>query len=241
MDEREALTHLRSIVARGDHADLVTALARDPWPADSLQLIGDGLLAAVRDGADGSADLTHACVTALRERGWAGDGELAEALDAALDRGPTPMLQPLPVDLEELSMILEGDPVQGGGRIDLRAGEVWPQSAIEYAEEVGEIDEDDDPGRWLWVHCEGSHDAYRDMEWFIDDLDDTEFADLLARAISGRGAFRRFKDTLSERPDLMTRWYAFSNDRQRGRARSWLAAEGYTPTPPSGQSGPKPA
>jgi len=26
----------------------------------------------------------------------------------------------------------------------------------------------------------------------------------------------------------MTGWYAFSNDRHRGRARSWLAAEGYT-------------
>ena len=53
------------------------------------------------------------------------------------------MLRPLPVDLEELSMILEGDPVHGGGRIDLRTGEVWPQSAIEYAQEEGEIDEDD--------------------------------------------------------------------------------------------------
>ena len=55
-------------------------------------------------------------------------------------------------------------------------------------------------------------------------------ADRLARAISGRGAFRRFKDVLFDRPGLLTRWYAFSNDRQRGRARSWLAAEGYTPT-----------
>jgi hypothetical protein len=87
-------------------------------------------------------------------------------------------------------MVLEGDPVQGGGRIDLRTGEVWPQSAIEYAEEVGEIDEeDDDPERWLWVEC-GVHDGYRDMEWFIDDLDDPQFAFRLARAISGRGAFR---------------------------------------------------
>lgn len=134
-------------------------------------------------------------------------------------------------------MVLEGDPVQGGGQIDRRTGEVWPQSAIEYAEELGEINEDDDdPERWLWVHCEGSHDGYRDMEWFIDDLEDPQFAGLLARAISGRGAFRRFKDTLSERPDLMTRWYAFSNDRQRGRARSWLAIEGYVPTRPSGRS-----
>ena len=187
-----------------------------------------------------AVDERSACISALRERGWAGDGELAEALDAALGGGPTPMLRPLPVDLEELSMILEGDPIQGGGRIDLSTGGVWPQSAIEYAEEVGEIDEDDDdPERWLWVHCEGSHEGYRDMERFIDDLDDPPFADLLARAISGRGAFRRFKDTLSERPDLMTRWYAFANDRQRGRARGWLASEGYTPTLPSARSEPQ--
>jgi hypothetical protein len=228
--EREVLEHLRSMVVRGDHAELVSALRREPWPTDSLQLIGDGLLKAVRDGVDGSTDLAHACVTALRARGWAGDRELADALDAALSSRPTPTLRPLPVDLEELSMVLEGDPVHGGGRIDLRTGEVWPQSAIEYVEEAGEIDQDDDdPERWLWVQCEGSHDGYRDMEWFIDDLDEPQFAAVLARAISGRGGFRRFKAALSARPDLMTRWYAFSNDRQRGRARSWLAAEGYRP------------
>ncbi len=69
----------------------------------------------------------------------------------------------------------------------MRTGEVWPQFAIEYAEEAGEIDaDDDDPDRWLWVECEGSHDGYRDMEWFIDDLDDPQLAYRLARAISGR-------------------------------------------------------
>ncbi len=230
MDDRDALAHVRSIVVRGDHTELVTGLRQEPWPADSLQLIGDGLLAAARDRSDGSVDLAHSCVTALRAREWEGDRELADALAAALGSGPTPMLRPLPVDLEELAMILEGDPADGGGRINLSTGDVWPQSAIEYAEEVGEIEEDDDdPERWLWVPCEGSRDGYRDMKWFIDHLDDEAFADQLARAISGRGVFRRFKDRLSERPELMTRWHASSNDRQRGRARSWLAGEGYTP------------
>jgi hypothetical protein len=229
VDDREALTHLRSLMVGGDHAGLVAALSQAPWPTNSLQLIGDGVLAAVRVGTDGAAGLAHQCISALEERRWTGDQELAGLLNAALGVGPTPTLRPLPVDLEELSMILEGDPINGGGRIDLRTGEVWPQAAIEYSEEVGEIDEDDDdPDRWLWVDSEGSHPGYRDMEWFIADLDDAELADRLARAISGRGAFRRFKDRLSERPDLMTGWYAFSNDRHRGRARSWLAAEGYT-------------
>jgi hypothetical protein len=189
------------------------------------------LLAAVRDDIGGSAELALICVKALAERSWEGDRELVEALEAALGRGPVPMLRPLPVDLEELSMILEGDPVQGGGRIDLTTGEVWPHATLEFAEDTGE-EADDDPDRWLWVDCEGSRSAYHDMVWFIDELDDSAVADRLARAISGRGAFRRFKDVLFDRPDLMARWHAFSNDRQRGRARSWLAAEGYTPIGP---------
>lgn len=233
MEDRGALTQLRSLLARGDGAGLVAALRGASWPADSLQLIGDGLMRAVRNGIDGSVGLARDCVIALGERRWDGDEELAEALEAALGAGPTPILRPLPVDLEELSMILEGDPVHGGGRLDLHTGEVWPQPAIEYAQEVGEIGKEagDDPDRWLWVHSEGSHPGYRDMEWFIDDLDDADFADRLARAIAGRGAFRRFKDRLSERPELITRWHAFSGDRQRGRARSWLAAEGYRSVP----------
>lgn len=229
MDDREALTRLRSLVFQGDGAGLVAVLSQEPWPADSLQLIGDGLVAAVRSDVGGSEALARTCVSALGERSWTGDRELAEALEAALGDGATPMLRPLAVDLEELSMILEGDQVQGGGRIDLTTGEVWPRAALEYAEETGE-ELDEDPDRWLWVACEGSHDGYRDMEWFIADLDDADLADRLARAISGRGAFRRFKDLLIDRPALMTRWHAFANDRQGGRARSWLAAEGYTPT-----------
>lgn len=231
MDDREAVTRLRSLVVRGDAAGLVAALSQERWPGDSLQLIGEGLLVAVRNGTDGSAELARECVSALLERSWDGDRELVEVLEAALGSCPTPLLRPLPVDLEELSMILEGDPVQGGGRVDLATGQVWPQSALDYTEEIGE-GEDDDPDRWLWVDCEGSRSAYDDMVWFIEELDDPNLADRLTRAISGRGAFRRFKDVLFDRPDLMTQWYAFSGDRQRGRARSWLAAEGYTPTRP---------
>ena len=117
----------------------------------------------------------------------------------------------------------------GGGRIDLHTGEVWPQAAIEDAEEVGEEDPDadDDEERWLPVFCEGSRAGYRDMEIFIDSLGDDRLADRLSRAIRGRGAFRRFKDVLAESPDLLDRWYGFSDDRHRGRARAWLAGEGF--------------
>jgi hypothetical protein len=37
------------------------------------------------------------------------------------------------------------------------------------------------------------------------------------RDISGRGAFRRFKDVLARWPDELERWYRVSNERERGR------------------------
>jgi Uncharacterised protein family (UPF0158) len=138
------------------------------------------------------------------------------------------MLRALPVDLEELGGILEGDPLSVGGRIDIRTGEVWPQAAIEYVLETGEEDEEiADPERWLPVHGEGSREGYRDMELFIASVEDPGRAERLAIAIRGRGAFRRFKDELVRWPGELERWHAFSEERQRGRARSWLAASGY--------------
>jgi len=143
------------------------------------------------------------------------------------------MLRPLPVDLEELADILEGDPAHGGGLIDLRTGEVWPQAAVDYAREVGEEDPgDEDPDRWLPVWCEGSRAAYGDMEDFIEALSDRDRADRPSIAISGRGAFRRFKDVLGRWPGDVQAWFAFSDERQRGRARAWRAAAGYLPRLP---------
>lgn len=128
-----------------------------------------------------------------------------------------------------LNRKLEGDPVYGGGRVDAATGEVWPASAVDYAREIGKEDEDesDDPDKWLWVYCEGSRDGYRDMELFIGTVHDPGRADRLEIAISGRGAFRRFKDVLARWPGELDRWHAFPAERQRGRARAWLADAGY--------------
>jgi len=163
---------------------------------------------------------------------WDGDDELADGLDALLG-GPAPMLRALPVDLEEPAGILEGDPLTAGGRIDVRTGEVWPQAAIEYALETGEEDVDsaDDPERWLPVHGEGSREGYPDLELFIASVEHPGRAERLAIAIKGRGAFRRFKDELARTPGEPERWYALAEQRQRGRARSSLAAAGYRALP----------
>lgn len=77
------------------------------------------------------------------------------------------------------------------------------------------------------MHCEGSRDGYRDMERFIQTVSDPDRADRLDIAITGRGAFRRFKDVLARWPGELERWYSFSAERQCGRARAWLADAGY--------------
>lgn len=210
-------------------SEALLRLLEGAWPPDALQLIGDGLVDAVRSGAEGAEAPARRCSSELRKRDWEGDDVLADALDALLGSKPTPALRPLPVSLEDVSTGLEGDGFTSGGRIDLATGEFRPEFDLEYADLTDE-DEDDDEREWLQIDGRGSRDGYRDMEAFIERIDDAAIADLLGVAIQGRGAFRRFKDTLSRWPDQFEAWFSFSEDRQLGRAREWLAEQGYTPT-----------
>jgi hypothetical protein len=127
----------------------VVGVVRGRLTQQVLQLAGDGLLDALAKDVKGAVELAAQCAAALRERCWDGDEELADQLRAALGRGATPRLRSLPVDLEELASLLEGDPLCGGGRIDLRSGVCWPDR-VDYGEDEddgGENDED----RWLHV------------------------------------------------------------------------------------------
>jgi Uncharacterised protein family (UPF0158) len=65
---------------------------------------------------------------------------------------------------------------------------------------------------------------YEDMADFADGIPDEHAGRRLARAIQGRGAFRRFKDELhDEYPNLLPLWYEFSGRRGVRRAVEWLA------------------
>jgi hypothetical protein len=233
MKFKEQRSALRAAVYRRDGPGVVYLLRGVGTYDDSLQLAGDGVIAALIQSVDGARELARNLVVALRQRGWDGDDELADQLDALLGSGPATILRALHVDLEELAAILEGDPLTAGGRIDIRTGEVWPHAAIEYALETGKEDEDTavDPERWLPVHGEGSREGYRDMELFIASVEHPGHAERLRIAIKGRGAFRRFKDELARSPGELERWHGLAEERQRGRARSWLAAAGYRAVP----------
>ena len=62
------------------------------------------------------------------------------------------------------------------------------------------------------------------MADFAGGISDERARRRLARAIQGKGAFRRFKDELhAEHPDLRPAWYAFRDARASRRAVQWLA------------------
>ena len=67
-------------------------------------------------------------------------------------------------------------------------------------------------------------DDYRSMEDFISELT-SPAAEKLSRVISGRGAFRRFKDEII-RLGVEKEWYAFEEDAHKRIAIRWCEENG---------------
>ena len=64
---------------------------------------------------------------------------------------------------------------------------------------------------------------YQDMADFAERASDDQARRRLARAIEGKGVFRRFKDALhQEHPHLLPAWHAFRETRAQRRAVDWL-------------------
>ncbi|WP_281362994.1 UPF0158 family protein [Gordonia asplenii] len=210
------------VAARTDPARLVELLS-DRSLHDIAQLIGEAVLRALDANIPAAHELATRLVKTLNARRWAGDDELSTAVNSALGVGPAPTLPTARVDLEELSAALE-DGRGEGGRLNVTNGLLWHGDPSYYSDdELPDFESDD----WLFVGSLGSRESYRDMEIFISSLTDADLAAQLDRAITGRGAFRRFKDVLFDRPDERFAYYLLTNERKRGRAREWLAFVGY--------------
>jgi uncharacterized protein YciI len=233
---------LRSLRAR--EQDLAVLLEGRPL-RPMLQHVGDSLVDAVRSRPD-LQTYARQCVAELQDRFWVGDEALALELLVALgddvrpdqNRWPwTWPLRPVPVDLGDLAEALDGDPGQEPGSLDLETGEIWPpgfdRSLIDDRAEDDEVD----PDRFVYIQAE-SDEARRDMRDFaLRVADDPLAARLLDALEGGRGAFRRFRDAISVAGDACrTRWSMFREERALGRARDWLASEGYVSSGSPGRS-----
>jgi len=78
----------------------------------------------------------------------------------------------------------------------------------------------------------GSYEAYRDMVRFTDHITSEPLRLRLLDALDGRGAFRRFRDIVFDGPaEVLTHWPIYRQERALGRARAWLASQGYRSAP----------
>ncbi|MFP5345409.1 MAG: UPF0158 family protein [Actinomycetes bacterium] len=126
------------------------------------------------------------------------------------------------VDLRSLADALDDSSDYTSWWLDPETGEVnaWP---TDY-----EVEGEDDPEErgLLLVRPLSSRESYEDMADFVDLVPDARQADRLRRAISGRGAFRRFKDELLDMGELRDSWHVFRNSRMTRRAVEWLVEAG---------------
>lgn len=223
---RKPRQELRGATARKDVAAL-TALLGDGVRHDQLQLAGEGVLLLLSSEVV-TGDLGPSLCSALRERGWDGDEELADEVEARLT-GRTTTLRPVPVDLAAVVDLMEDGVGSGDGLLDLQTGETWPAMILEDDTGLDVRDVDDDPDRWLGVPTSSSRERRRDMRDFAE-LQSGLLQARLLDAIEGRGAFSRFRRVLDHADQsVATEWTAFSEERSLGRARAWLATEGYVP------------
>jgi len=101
----------------------------------------------------------------------------------------------------------------------------WERDALHEAVQI----EMDLGSRYLPVPHDDSHEGYRDMELFIETVENAHLCELLEVAIQGRGAFGRFKGVLARYPEERERWFQFKDERLRQRVLDWLASEGIEP------------
>lgn len=125
------------------------------------------------------------------------------------------------IDLSELCHALEDHSGEMSWWLDPRTGELHLLGDSMWdGEEVGRDFEP--PARFRRVEPLDSRESYGDLEDFTARVRDPRARELLERAIAGRGAFRRFKDVLTEFPDLRVAWFKFHDARTERRAIEWL-------------------
>jgi hypothetical protein len=162
------------------------------------------------------------------------------------------MTHKLKIDWDELEIAFQTssmDMLEARSFLDLETGEVvsisgeaygyleeeagyelpeWMQEEIKKAEQI----EEGYPERYVRIPGSETHEDYRDMERFIATVENDRLRERLWQAISGRGAFRYFKDVLAEHPAERKRWFAFSDRCLHERISWWLESEDIEPTNP---------
>lgn len=146
----------------------------------------------------------------------------------------------MPVNMRELCRALDDSSLTIDQYVDLETGDIVEQIEFDdiYYDENGEEVEledpvlemiEDNPERFAYIDPLPSFESYKHMEAFISTVEDPHLKEMLAVAIDGRGAFRRFKDVLYRYPEEEYRWLQFKEQKMTEVAMEFLDSIGVEP------------
>lgn len=134
-----------------------------------------------------------------------------------------PMLDLSAINLADLALALEDHSEEQTWRFDPVDGTVAPF----FSSSPDQLGDESAMEDLIAIEPLPSAVGYRDMEDFVARVRDPHARELLQGALSGRGAFRRFKDLLElDFPELRHAWFAFHDVRAERRAIDWLVERG---------------
>jgi hypothetical protein len=159
-------------------------------------------------------------------------------------------MKKLKVDIDEIAFIMEtSDEFNSATLFDTETGEIisipnelmsavesddeealqdlpdWERDLIGTAESIV----NDESGRFVDIPRKPSYEAYDLMVEFASSVTNKYLREKLEIALDGKGAFRRFKNVISDYPEEEKRWFAFKDKRMREEVIEWLNDLGIEP------------
>lgn len=139
----------------------------------------------------------------------------------------SPVRQEVPVAWETLEDAFENNAPEVHSFLNVETGDVI-RVVDGIADPVVVARMGEDP-QFMRVDPVSSREQYRWMERYIATVEDAGLQQLLAQAIDGKGAFRRFKDVLMNYAVDRERWFVFRSERLKTAIETWLDAHGLVP------------
>jgi hypothetical protein len=156
-----------------------------------------------------------------------------EALAPAAPRMPARVVRPGPIKrnqlLDELGTALTGGDVDSVAYFNTKSNAVEHFMHNLGDQENARISEADVNPDMKKISPVTTEIRYGIMSDFITMVEDINIAGRLRSAISGKGAFRRFREAVDEDDTLRRRWLGYRTKRHYHLALDWLNANGFTP------------
>ncbi|MBT9165255.1 MAG: hypothetical protein DDT23_01270 [candidate division WS2 bacterium] len=114
------------------------------------------------------------------------------------------------------------------GSRDEEAMEDLPEWKKDLVELTGDIISNE-AGRFVDIPRKPFYDAYNLMVEFAGTVTNRFLREKLEISLDGKGAFRRFKNVLSDYHDEESRWYAFKDSSMKQEVIEWLNSLGIEP------------